>query len=59
MSAYVSLNLLSELGRKIRCEAVPSILSVFSNEFNNDHNFIRGLLPAGWQETFRSAASRH
>ena len=30
----VLLNLLNELGKKIRCETVPSILSVFPNEFN-------------------------
>ena len=34
MSAHVLLNLSNELGKKIRCEAVPSILSVFPNEFN-------------------------
>ena len=34
MSARVLLNLLNELGKKIRSEAVPSILSVFPNEFN-------------------------
>ena len=34
MSAYVLLNLLNELGKTIRCEAVPSILAVFLNEFN-------------------------
>ena len=34
MSAHVLLNLLSELGKKIRCEALPSILSVFPNVFN-------------------------
>ena len=28
MSAHVILNLLNELGEKIRCEALPSILSV-------------------------------
>ena len=33
MSAHV-LNLLNSLGKKIRCEASPSILSVFPNEFN-------------------------
>ena len=32
MSAHVLLNLLNELGKKIRCEALPSILLVFSNE---------------------------
>ena len=38
MSAYVLLNLLNELGKKIRCEAFPSILWVFSNEFNKFNN---------------------
>ena len=32
MSAHVLLNLLNQLGKKIRCEAVPRILSVFPNE---------------------------
>ena len=34
MSAHVLLNLLNELGQKIRCEALPSILSVSPNQFN-------------------------
>ena len=34
MSAHVLLNLLNELGKMVRCEALPSILSIFSNEFN-------------------------
>ena len=34
MSAHVLLNLLNELGKKIRCEAMQSILSGFPNEFN-------------------------
>ena len=34
MSADVLLNLLNELRKKIRCEAMPSILSVFPSEFN-------------------------
>ena len=38
MSAHVLLNVLNELGEKIRCEAVPSILSIFTNEFNNCNN---------------------
>ena len=37
-SAHVLLNLLDELGLKIRCEALPSILSVFPNEFNKFNN---------------------
>ena len=38
MSAHVLLNLLNELGEKIRCEALSSILSVFPNEFNKFNN---------------------
>ena len=38
MSAHVSLNLLNELGKKIRCEALPSILLVFPNEINKFTN---------------------
>ena len=32
------LNLLNELGEKIRCEPVLSILFVFTNEFNKFNN---------------------
>ena len=38
MSAHVLLNLLNELGQKIRCKGVPSILSVFPNKFNKFNN---------------------
>ena len=38
MSAHVLLNLLNEIGKKIRCEAFSSILSVFPNEFNKFNN---------------------
>ena len=38
MNAHVLLNLLNQLGEKIRCDAFPSILSVFSNEFNKFNN---------------------
>ena len=38
MSAHVLLNSLKELGEKIRHEALPSILSVFPNEFNTLNN---------------------
>ena len=38
MSAHVLLNLLNGLGEKIRCESVPSILSVFRNGFNKFNN---------------------
>ena len=38
MSCHVLLNLLNKLGEKIRCEALPGILSVFPNEFNKFNN---------------------
>ena len=38
MSAHVLLNLINELGKKIRCEAMPSILSVFPTEFKGERN---------------------
>ena len=38
MSARVLLNLLNMLGKKIRYEVLPSILSVFPNEFNKFNN---------------------
>ena len=38
MTGHVLLNLLNELGEKIRCEAVPSILSGFPDEFNKFNN---------------------
>ena len=34
MSAHALLNLLNELGKNIRCEVLPNILSVFPNELN-------------------------
>ena len=40
MAAHVLLNLLNELGGmgKIRCEAMPSILSVFPNQLHKFNN---------------------
>ena len=38
MNAHVALNLLNKLGKKIRCKALPTILSVFPNEFNKFNN---------------------
>ena len=40
MSAHVLLNLLNKLGEKIRCEALPSILSIFPSEFNKFNNTV-------------------
>ena len=38
MSAHALLNLLNEFEKKIKCETLPSILSVFPNEFNKFNN---------------------
>ena len=38
MSAQVLLNVLNDLGKKIRCEAMPSMWSVFPNEYNKFSN---------------------
>ena len=38
MSGHVLLNLLNELGKKIRCEALPRVLSIFPNECNKFNN---------------------
>ena len=38
MSAYVLLNLLNELGKRDKMRGLPSILSLFRNEFNKLNN---------------------
>ena len=38
MSAHVSLNLLNELGKRDKMRVLPSILSLFRNEFNKFNN---------------------
>ena len=38
MSAHVLLNLLNEFEEKIRCEALPSMLSISSYELNKFSN---------------------
>ena len=38
MSAHVLLNLLNELGKRDKMRSLPSILSLFRNEFNKFNN---------------------
>ena len=38
MSAHVLLNLLNELGKRDKMRGLPSILSLFPNEFNKFNN---------------------
>ena len=40
MNAHVLLNLLNELGKRDKKRGLPSILSLFRNEFNKFNNFI-------------------
>ena len=57
MSAHVLLNLLKELGEKIRCEALPSILSVFlsvPNEFNEFNNTGARMQDSSYHMTLKS-----
>ena len=46
-SAHVLLNLSNELGKKIGCESLPNILSIFPaelNKFNNTGAWIQGTI---------------
>ena len=54
MIAHVLLNLLNELGKKIRCEALPSILSVFPNEFNKFNNTGARMQDSTYHMTLKS-----
>ena len=40
MSAHVLLNLLNELGKRDKMRGLPSILSLFRNEFNKFNNTV-------------------
>ena len=41
MSAHVLLNLLNELGKRDKMRDLPSILSLFCNEFNKFNNMLK------------------
>ena len=47
MSAHVSLNLLNELGKRDKMRGLPSILSLFRNEFNKFNNTRARMLDRG------------
>ena len=53
MSAHVLLNLLNELGNRDKMLGLPSILSLFRNEFNKSRNG-RFYLPFGIKITLKS-----
>ena len=53
MSADVLLNLLNELGKRDKMRGLPSILSLFRNEFNKFNNTRARMLDSIYHMTFR------
>ena len=53
MSAHVLLNLLNELGKSDKMRGLPSILSLFSNEFNKFNNTRARMLDSIYHMTLR------
>ena len=65
MSAHVLLSLLNELGKRDKMRGLPSILSLFRNEFNKFNNTRAQMLDSIYHMTLRllwnliSAVKRH
>ena len=53
MSAHVLLNLLNELGKRDKMRGLPSILSLFRNEFNKFNNTRERMLDSIYRMTLR------
>ena len=53
MSAHVLLNLLNELGKRDKMQGLPSILSLFRNEFNKFNNARAQMLDSIYHMTLR------
>ena len=53
MSAHVSLNLSNELGKRDEMRGLPSILSLFRNEFNKFNNTRARMLDSIYHMTLR------
>ena len=53
MSAQVFLNLLNELGNREKMRGLPSILSLFRNEFNEFNNTRARMLYSIYHITLR------
>ena len=51
MSAHVLLNLLNELGKRDKMRGLPSILSLFRNEFNKFNNKEKRMLDSIYHMT--------
>ena len=53
MSAHVLLNLLNELGKRDKMRGLPSILSLFRNEFNKFNNTRARMLDSFYHMALR------
>ena len=53
MSVHVFLNLLNELGKRDKMRGLPSILSLFRNEFNKFNNTRARMLDSIYHMTLR------
>ena len=53
MSAHILLNLLKELGKRDKMRGLPSILSLFRNEFNKFNNTSARMLDSIYHMTLR------
>ena len=53
MSAHVLLNLLNELRKRVKMRGLPSILSLFRNEFNKFNNTVARVLDSIYHMTLR------
>ena len=53
MSAHVLLKLLNELGKRDKMRGLPSILSIFRNEFNKFNNTRARMLDSIYHMTLR------
>ena len=53
MGAHVLLNLLNELEKRDKMRGLPSILSLFGNEFNKFKNTRARMLDSIYHMTFR------
>ena len=51
MSAHVLLNLLNKLGKRDKMRGLPSILSLFRNEFNKFNNTRAGMFDSIYHMT--------
>ena len=51
MSAHVLLNLLNELGKRDKMRGLPSILSLFRNEFDKFNNTRARMLDSNYHMT--------